>query len=237
MIEPSRVFRRKDVPAHCVITFFQDVIGRLKRRGRVVHVTGSEAGKNPLYEIRVRGRRLAFFHPGVGAALAGGFLEEIIAMGCRKFIVVGGAGGLKPGLRKGALIVPTAALRDEGTSYHYLPPSRFVRAHPRAVRAIEATLSTNRIPYIKGKTWTTDGFYRETRRRVRRRLAEGCLTVEMEAAAFFAVAKYRRVVLGQILYRADDLSGPEWDGGGMGHSQKAVRARLFDLAAEACLRL
>ncbi|MCJ7703601.1 MAG: hypothetical protein MUO62_18625 [Anaerolineales bacterium] len=104
--------------------------------------------------------------------------------------------------------MPTRAVRDEGTSYHYLPPGREVQAHPQAVAAIETTLQSHQIPYITGKTWTTDAPYRETHQNVQRRREEGCLVVEMEAAAFFAVAQFRGVILGQILYGGDFLNSP-----------------------------
>ena len=87
-----------------------------------------------------------------------------------------------------------------------------------------------------GKTWMTDAFYRETPAKVARRRAEGCLTVEMEAAAFFAVARFRGVSFAQILYAGDDLSGPEWDSRGW-QSRTAIREQVFNLAAEACLRM
>jgi uridine phosphorylase len=133
--------------------------------------------------------------------------------------------------------VPIAAIRDEGTSYHYLPPDREVHPSPEAVQAIVKVLSDHEIPYRLGKTWTTDAPYRETPRKVLRRRAEGCLTVEMEAAAFFAVAQFRDVTIGQILYGGDDVSGEaEWDHRDW-HSQFDVRERLFWLAAEACLQL
>ena len=73
------------------------------------------------------------------------------------------------------------------------------------------TLEAHHVPYVPGKTWTTDALYRETRGKVERRVAEGCLTVEMEAAAFFAVAAFRGVTFGQLLYAGDDLSGDAWD--------------------------
>jgi len=132
--------------------------------------------------------------------------------------------------------VPTSAVRDEGTSYHYLPPGREVCPSPAAVAAIEAALNVAGIDYTKGKTWTTDGIYRETADKVARRRAEGCLTVEMEAAAFFAVARFRGVELGQILYGGDDVSGEEWDSRHW-HKRASVREKLFWLAADAALRL
>src|SRR5262249_23005595 len=151
----------------------------------------SEIGTNPIYEMEVEGQRLALFHPGVGAPLAAGFLEELIARGCRKFIACGGAGVLNREIAVGHIIVPSAAIRDEGTSYHYLPPAREVEATPAAVAAIEAALEHHHYNYLVAKTWTTDAMYRETMDKIKRRREEGCLAVEMEAAAFFAVAKFR----------------------------------------------
>ena len=92
------------------------------------------------------------------------------------------------------------------------------------------------IGYLAGKTWTTDGLYRETPDRVARRRAEGCLTVEMECSAFCAVARFRGATFGQILYGGDDVSGLEWDRRGWDR-QTGVRRRLLHLAAEACLRI
>ena len=97
-------------------------------------------------------------------------------------------------------------------------------------------LSEANIPFVKGKTWTTDAFYRETQAKVALRRKERCLTVEMEAAAFFAVAKFRRVAFAQMLYAGDDVSGLEWDPRRW-DKRASVRERLFWLAAEACSTL
>jgi uridine phosphorylase len=238
VIEPTAVIEPGDVPAHVVLCYFQDVIERVVREhdGREVARLRSEMGDNPVYEIDHGGRRLAIAHPGVGAPLAAGFLEELIALGCRAFVAAGGAGVLVPKLALGHVIVPTAAIRDEGTSYHYLPPSREVAADRDAVAAIIATLVGHQVPYVTGKTWTTDALYRETRTKMARRVAEGCLAVEMEAAACFAVAAFRGVPFGQLLYAGDDLSGERWDARGwLGHA--SGREMLFRLAAESVLRL
>ncbi len=239
IIEPRKVVKSIDAPEHCVITFFQEVLDKLLAEGRLKKIASNKwADKDrPLYEFEFKGHRLATFHPGVGSALTCGILEEVIPKGCRKFIACGGCGVLDQEIAVGHLIVPTAAIRDEGTSYHYLPPSREVQTQPEAVAAIEKVLQTHQIPYRLGKTWTTDAPYRETPKKVAQRRAEGCLTVEMEAAAFFAVAQFRQVSFGQILYGGDDVSGlGEWDRRDW-HSQYAVREKLFWLAAEACLEL
>jgi uridine phosphorylase len=236
IIEAGRIIRPRDVPEHCVICFFQEAIAKVcaERQAATIFTPRWEDGPHPLYETAVDGRRLAFFHPGVGAPMAAGLLEEIIAVGCRKFIVCGGAGVLQREIAVGHLVVPTAAVRDEGTSYHYQPPAREVAASAAGVAAIEHTLTRHAVPYLLGKTWTTDGPYRETLAKVERRRAEGCLTVEMEAAAFFAVAQFRQVTLAQILYGGDDVSGTEWDDRRW-QSRAEIREALFWLAAEACL--
>jgi uridine phosphorylase len=238
LIEPSRLIKPRDVPEHCVICFFQEVIEKVvtKQHATVAVDSHWEDGPHPIYEIMHNGQRLAFFHPAVGGALAAGLLEEAIAYGCRKFIVCGGCGVLEKDIAVGHLIVVSSAVRDEGVSYHYLPPGRAVQAHPAGVAALEAALHHHEVPYRVGKTWTTDAPYRETPNKIAARKAEGCLTVEMEAASLMAVAQFRDVVLGQVLYGGDDLSGDEWDHRSW-QSRRDVRENLFWLAAESCLRL
>jgi purine-nucleoside phosphorylase len=92
------------------------------------------------------------------------------------------------------------------------------------------------VNYLLAKTWTTDAFYRETRQKVALRKAEGCLTVEMEAAAMFAVAQFRQVQIGQILYGGDNLDGEAWDSRDW-VKRWSSREKLVGLAVEACLAL
>ncbi|PKN92466.1 MAG: purine-nucleoside phosphorylase [Chloroflexi bacterium HGW-Chloroflexi-6] len=237
-IEPSRVIRPRDVPTACVITFFSEVIEKVieQTQARVIVPNRWEDGPHPIYEMEHNGQRVAFYHPGVGAPIAAALLEEAIAFGCRNFVAVGGAGVLEKGLEVGKLILVSAAVRDEGTSYHYLPPAREVTANPAAAAAIESVLQRKGLPYHKAKTWTTDAPYRETQAMVAARRTEGCFTVEMEAAALMAVAQFRGVTLGQVLYAGDDLSGDEWDNRGW-QSRTEIRESMFWLAVEACLGL
>jgi uridine phosphorylase len=221
-----------------VICFFHEVFAALLQAGelRVLHTLSSEIGVHPVYEWHVGERRVALFHPGVGAPLAANLLEEVIALGARNFIACGGAGVLDSSIALGQAIIPTAAIRDEGTSYHYLPPAREVEPSPKGVAALEVVLKERGVPYLLGKAWTTDAIYRETPAKVKRRKQEGCLAVEMEAAALFAVAQFRGVVLALLLYGGDDVGGSDWD---HRHWDKTttVREKLLRLAAEACLRL
>jgi uridine phosphorylase len=236
IIDPSRHKRLANFPKRCVLCFFQDVIDDLVRNGaREIDRAESEGGLHPVYEVEINGERLAVAHPRVGAPVAVGMLERCIARGSRKFVVCGGAGVLDHAVAVGHVIVPTSAIRDEGTSYHYLPPAREIGPHPRALGAIETVLRRNAVDYIRAKTWTTDAFFRETREKVKMRRAEGCLTVEMEASAFFAVAKFRGVMLAQILYAGDSLGGRKWDHRDWMRHQ--AREQVFRLAAESCLRM
>jgi uridine phosphorylase len=238
IIEPTRLIQPVGAPEHCVICFFQEVIDKLQQEGalEIIFEDRWEDTVHRFFELEVDGKRLALFHPGVGAPIAAGMLEGAIALGCSKFIACGGAGVLDRDIAVGHIIVPRSAVRDEGTSYHYLPPSREVAASPAGLAAIEEVLQRHGIKYLVSKTWTTDAPYRETPAKVQLRRSEGCLAVDMEAAAFFAVARFRGVTFGQMLYAGDDVSGDEWDHRDWG-SQMSVRERLFWLAAEACLTL
>jgi uridine phosphorylase len=238
LVEPSRLIEPRDVPEHCVVCFFQEVIEQVVAGQQATVAVDSrwEDGPHPIYEIAYHDRRLAFFHPGVGGALAAGLLEEAIAYGCRKFIVCGGCGVLEKDIAVGHLIVVSGAVRDEGVSYHYLPPGREVQAQAAGVTALKSTLEQRGVPYRVGKTWTTDAPYRETPARIAARRSEGCIVVEMEAASLMAVAQFRGVTLGQVLYGGDDLSGDIWDNRSW-QSRRDVRQNLFWLAAEACVRL
>jgi uridine phosphorylase len=237
-IEPSRVIAPRDMPEHCVICFFKEVLDKVvaEHDAKILVENDWEDGPHPVYEISYQGWRLAFFHPGIGAPLAAGLLEEVIAFGCRKFIACGGCGVLEKDIAVGHLIVVSGAIRDEGLSYHYLPPAREVSANEAALEALVATLEKRGVLYQVGKTWTTDAPYRETADKIALRKAEGCLTVEMESAGLMAVAQFRQVILGQVLYGGDDLSGAEWDNREW-QSRDDIRESLFWLSAESCLTL
>lgn len=237
-IEPSETIAAIDVPKACVITFFGDVVERLVER-RGAHVLAEnrwEDGPHPLLEVEHDGERLAVLRSGVGAPLAGGLLEEAIAMGCRSFVVCGGAGALDGELTLGHFVVVSSAIRDEGTSYHYLPAARSIQFDDTARGVLEAVLSARGVPFVVGQTWTTDAPYRETPDKIARRRAEGCLTVEMEAAALAAVAAFRGVRLAQVVYCGDDLAGDSWEHRSW-QNLSDVREDLFDLAASAAVAL
>lgn len=226
------------MPERCVICFFRDVFERFSMQGIITPLTtiSTEMGDHPVYRYMVGDHTVALLHQGMGSPLAAFLLEEMIALGGRKFIACGGAGVLDKTIAMGHLLVPVAAVRDEGTSYHYLPPAREVEPTPMALAAIEAVLKQRKMDYLLTKTWTTDGFFRETKGKFALRKAEGCLAVEMEAAAMFAVARFRNVEFGQILYSGDTIDGDQHDGRSW-HTNRDVRELIVELAAAVCLAM
>jgi len=237
-IEPSNTITKIDAPEYCVITYFGDVINDLLQSDKLKQIaTFYTATVNlPIYETVYNGTPIAIMQGFLGAAGAAAQLEELIAMGFSKFIVCGAAGVLQKGIQVGHLIVPDKAIRDEGVSYHYVEPSREIECNQHAINIIEKVLQVDNIPYIKAKTWTTDAFYRETEEKMALRVLEGCVTVEMEAAAFFAVSKFRNVILGQILFGGDDLSGVEWNSRKWCNREQ-IRESLVELSFKVCLQL
>lgn len=239
VIEPSRVIEPIDgMPESCVLLMNHTVIEGLKEQGSLAHIKDIETfmGPIPIYKIGYKATEVAVAHPGICAPLCAGVMEEIIAFGCRAFIACGSAGALDRSLVKGAVVVPSAAVRDEGTSYHYVSPSREIQTDPEVMAVIESVLKSHDVKYTVGKTWTTDAFYRETKTRIARRKSEGCLTVEMECAALLAVAAFRGIRFGHLLAAEDDISGSEWDPRHTGEDT-SFSERLFWLSVEACIRL
>lgn len=226
------------LPARCVIAFFGDRVQAMAEQGLLqqVDALGTEAGPMPIYLYQTGGEPVALMQPGIGAPLAAGCLDELWARGCDRFVVCGGCGVLDRDVVVGHLLVPTQALRDEGTSFHYAPPSRWIAPTPAALQAVRDELTTRELPYLDCKTWTNDAFYRETPAKVALRREEGCLAVEMEASALFAAARFRGVELAQVLYAGDDVSGVDWDHRAW-NGRHSLREELIYIAIAAVRRL
>lgn len=237
LIDPHPPRLSENWPRTAVLCFFHEVLaarhdqGSARRAGRL----SRESGGNPVFVVEdPGGRPTAVLHPGVGAPAAAIALERVAAAGVDTVIVCGGAGSLVP-TTLGHVIVPTSAVRDEGTSFHYAPATPTIDVDPTAVDVITGLLHERDIPHLTGPTWTTDAPYRETRTRVNARRAQGCLTVEMEVAALLAVARFRGIRLAAILYAGDDLSGSTWDP--RAWTSTPVRPTLLTLAIDAAARL
>ncbi|MBS0620876.1 MAG: nucleoside phosphorylase [Verrucomicrobia bacterium] len=147
---------------------------------------------------------------GTGAPTLASKMEELIAWGVQQFISIGTAGSLQSKVGIGDLVVCEKAVRDEGTSYHYMPASKYIHAPRRMTNRLIARLKKAEIPHFIGSSWTTDSFYRQTAEEVVHFQKEGVLTVEMEAAALFAVAHFYQVDLAALFTISDTHADLEW---------------------------
>ena len=123
---------------------------------RIAHTHDAD-GDWPIYEVTYRGKQLGFCKAKVGAPACVGQFEEIIAMGARRFILLGNCGVLDKRIEDCG-IIPTNAIRDEGTSYHYAPASDLIDVNTRYIPEFIEVLREFGYPYVQGAAWTTDAF-------------------------------------------------------------------------------
>lgn len=163
----------------------------------------------PIFEFESGETSICLCQAPVGSAASVQILEYLIAGGAKKIIAVGSCGVLEE-MSENLFLIPTCALRDEGTSYHYLPPSREIEICPAGVRAVEEALMRQEIPWQEVKTWSTDAFFRETEAMTAYRREEGCQVVEMECSALAACAAFRGAEFAMLLFTADTLANPAY---------------------------
>lgn len=226
-------------PEVCITTYSEHIIGEMSSVPGVKEIAAlyTANGAVPVYETSYAGKRIAFCLSRVGAPACVAGLEELIALGAKKLVVFGSCGVLDEPAVQGKIIIPSTAIRDEGTSYHYLPAKEEICADARSIRILEQSLEKCGFPYISGKTWTTDAIYRETRKVIADRKSAGCLCVEMECSAVFAVAQFRNVPVIQFLYGADNLDAEEWEQRDLTDYGMAGCNRYAALALECAVRL
>lgn len=216
------------LPSKAVLAFLGDEIDAYAgdHDGKVLAEFETATKVFPVYSVPYEGREICLAQAPTGAAPATQFLDWLIGYGAREIVSAGSCGALED-IAENTFLVPCRALRDEGTSYHYAPPSRFIDIDSRARRGIRAALEMHGLPYREIVTWTTDGFYRETAGKVAYRASEGCAAVEMECAALAACAAFRGVVWGEILFTADSLADVEkYDERGWGGDSFQYALRL-----------
>ena len=164
----------------------------------------------PIYAFEYKGELIGVFLTEVGSVLSAGNIAECAHItGATKFVMFGSCGSLEKEITKGKFVIPTEAYRDEGTSYHFMPPSDFVTI--KNADKVETIFKKLNVPYVKGKAWTTDGFLMETVNKVKRRRQEGCIVVEMELSACQAVADYFKLELYDFLQPGDVLIEGNYD--------------------------
>ena len=207
VIDPEHENLDLKLPRKCVFAFLGDYIEEFSRKNgaQQVSVFISATKHYPVYILNYKGQDITLCQAPVGAAPAAQILDWLMAYGVREIISAGSCGSLAA-FPESTFLVPYKALRDEGTSYHYAPPSRYMEISAQARDAIKKAIVGHGMKYQEVITWSTDGFFRETREKVDYRKSEGCAVVEMECSALAACAAFRGAVWGMILYTADSLA-------------------------------
>ncbi len=194
-----------------IITFFPDVMESLKTE-KLIEPAYHFGGENPVDLYAFTQEPDVLITLGyVGCPACAGNLEFFAASGINKVMFCGGGGALDKNIKVGELLVVEGAIRDEGFSYRYIEPSRYIYTDKKITKKITDYLDEHKISYLTGLTWTTDAMFRETKALVEQRKAEGAKIVEMEQAGCIAIAQYRNFDYGAIIYGGDDVSQNEWD--------------------------
>ena len=168
-------------------------------------------GLNPVYRVEYKGIEFALFHSYVGEPLCVAQYEDLIAMGSKRLILLGNCGVLDKSIKDCGIIIPTAAIRDEGTSYHYAEPGDLITVNKKYRKEFREVLEEHGYPFVEGITWTTDACYRETKDKVKRRKEQGAICVEMECAGMQAVCDFRGTEFFQYFYAGDNLDHSSWE--------------------------
>lgn len=213
-INPCDVVEKiPDFPKVCITTFSESLIKNFAENNTVKIITHlySANGTLPVYETEYRGQKIGLFLSRVGAPACVAGLEEIIASGAEKLVLFGCCGILNQAAAEGKIIIPSSAVRDEGTSYHYLPEGKELYPDSVSTETAIHCLEKLGIPYVTGKIWTTDAIYRETKALIDARRSQGCIAVEMEYSASLAAAGFRDVPLTAFFYGADNLDADKWE--------------------------
>ncbi len=214
-----------------IITFFPEVMESLKKEG-LIELERLIEGENPVEVYRFTDAPEILITLGyVGCPACAGNLEFFAAAGLTKVMFCGGGGVLDKNIKVGELLVVEGAIRDEGFSYHYIEPSRYIYTDKAVTKKVTDYLDLHKISYLTGLTWTTDAMFRETKALVEQRKAEGAKIVEMEQAGCIAVAQFHKFDYAAIIYGGDDISQDEWDTRSW-NKRKGIRYNLVMLCRE-----
>lgn len=232
----------ENMPKTCISFFSKTIMKYIVENFKVEQIVNiSNATANfPVYKININDTDLAIFQSAVGAPACVSNAEELIAMGVKNLLLVGCCGCLEDKMEEYSIIIPTSAIRDEGTSYHYEPASVETEIDCKMINVIENFMKSKSINYSKGKTWTTDAIFRETKDKVVKRKSQGAITVDMECSAMNVLSKFRNINFGQIFYAADNLGAEEYDPRHLmlsGESDMNSKIKIISLALECGLEI
>lgn len=207
VITPNHGNEDLKLPEKCLFAFLGDVVHNYAKEhdAEIANEYITVSHNVNVYILHEEEEDICLVQPTIGAPAATGLMDFLVNCGCKKVIAVGSCGVLAD-IPENAFLVPTRALRGEGTSYQYLPASRYIELDEEPISVIENCFKSHNLPFVTCTTWSTDGFFRETKDMVKYRLEEGCSVVEMECSALAACCRKRGAKFGQFLFTADSLA-------------------------------
>lgn len=200
----------------CILTFSHVIVQAMQERFSLRRIGAIRCvnGERPVWLFDCGGKPVVFCMAAIGATMTGNDVIELNwATGATKFILFGSAGSLNRAATAGKYVIPTEAYRDEGLSYHYAPPADYIAI--KNADAVASIFEELGLKHVKGRVWTTDAFYRETRNQFERRRSEGCLAVDMELAGVQAVCDFHGFELYDFLVTGDVLDAPVYEPNGL----------------------
>lgn len=177
-----------DVPAVCLLDPDGDIVRHLTATGRANEHPGWACYHTTLWTFDLDGVEVGVIGCAVGASFAVLLAEQLHVSGCRLLLSITSSGSITPVADPPYFVLIDRALRDEGTSHHYLPPGEWSDAPGDLLARIDGRLGGLAQPVVTGATWTTDAPYRETEAAIAHAASLGVIAVEMEAAALYAYA-------------------------------------------------
>jgi purine-nucleoside phosphorylase len=214
------------VPEVCILEFDGDLTDQLVQGNLVKPWTTWACFHTPMFALEVNGKPCGIVPRAIGGSFAVLVAEQLLACGAKVVVGLTSAGRVSAQLPIPSLVVATAAIRDEGTSYHYLPPANSVEAPTRLTPCLLGQLSNLGPPVHTGTVWTTDAPYRETAQELEKYAQQGVLAVEMQAASLFALAAARNALIGVVAHvsNAIDHTGEPFDKGPDADGIRILRA-------------
>jgi len=195
-------------PEVVILCLYKGVMKNFQLKHRSTRVNGF---LGDLYLLnKKRGKIAVMGNFGIGSPVVASLADELIAWGVQRLVLFSLAGGLQPDLQSGDLVLGDRAVRDEGASYHYLPPAKYVEASPTFVSTISNALTQRGISHKVGGTWSTDAPYRESREEAVQFQGEGIQAVDMESGGLFAVSQARGAEAASVFVIGDSLAAPRW---------------------------
>ena len=221
------------VPPVCILDPDGDIVRRLRQTGRSQPFEGWPCYHTELDTFLLGAHEVGIVGRVVGASFAVLVAEELFASGCRLLVSLTSAGQVTPAGPPPYFVVIDRALRDEGTSYHYMPPSDFADADPALVAAAADALAKLGLRSMAGPSWTTDAPFRETAEAIETARAKGILAVEMEAAALYAFARVAnaRVLCLAHVTNTMGIAGEDFEKGQADGTQDALAILETTVAA------